>query len=114
MSSAEFDEAIRLRTGGIGASTFLATHRQGMPNCLDDYMFRQESFSFLPRTDLDGYQEGITLSGNCLDRNVDHMFGLLDKMMTDVDFSAVDRERVRTIVLNVGVRASLLLEDSCL
>ncbi|RUP41802.1 Metalloenzyme, LuxS/M16 peptidase-like protein [Jimgerdemannia flammicorona] len=72
---AEIDDDIRLYTGGIRASTFLATNH----------------------SDLDQIEEGIALSGNCLDRNIDKMYELLSTLIRETNFDNVDR--LKTLIL---------------
>ncbi|RUS30251.1 LOW QUALITY PROTEIN: Metalloenzyme, LuxS/M16 peptidase-like protein [Jimgerdemannia flammicorona] len=51
---------------------------------------------FVP-ADLDQIEEGIALSGNCLDRNIDKMYELLSTLIRETNFDNVDR--LKTLIL---------------
>ena len=74
-SAAEFDELIRLHTGGIGASTFLST-----------------SFA-----DLGKLQQGVIFSGNALDKNADHLYDLILESITNANLE--NTKDLKTLIL---------------
>lgn len=74
-SAAEFDEKIRLHTGGIGASEFLATSH----------------------SNIDGFQLGLEFSGQCLDRNINRMYDLLSEAVNEVNLN--NEAKLKTLIL---------------
>ncbi|KAI7863857.1 peptidase M16C associated-domain-containing protein [Spinellus fusiger] len=74
-SMAEIDEEIRLYTGGLKASTLVSTSH----------------------SDIDIMEEGITLSGSCLDRNVDKMYSLFTKLVSETNFD--NTEKLKTLIV---------------
>jgi Zn-dependent M16 (insulinase) family peptidase len=81
LSAAEFDERIRLYTGGIGASTTIIP--------------QYSSIEFL--------QQGIVFSGSALDRNLPKMYDLLALTINETNFD--DVEKLKTLVLTVCPRS---------
>ncbi|KAI8991000.1 peptidase M16C associated-domain-containing protein [Mycotypha africana] len=73
-SMAEIDEEIRLYTGGLRASTTLTTNH----------------------SDIDHIEEGIALTGNCLDRNIERMYDILAKLVHETNFD--DLEKLKTLI----------------
>ncbi|KAL1917801.1 uncharacterized protein VTP21DRAFT_3635 [Calcarisporiella thermophila] len=87
-SMAEIDDDIRLYTGGIRASTFLSTNH----------------------SDLDQVEEGIVLTSNCLDRNIDKMYELTETLIHQTNFENV--ERLRTLILGTASNLATSIADS--
>ncbi|KAI8373250.1 peptidase M16C associated-domain-containing protein [Blakeslea trispora] len=74
-SMAEIDEEIRLYTGGLRASSTLTINH----------------------SDIDHIEEGIALSGNCLDRNIDRMYDILSKLIHETNFDELDK--LKTLII---------------
>ncbi|CAO3606883.1 unnamed protein product [Cunninghamella blakesleeana] len=74
-SMAEIDDEIRLYTGGLRASTTVSTNH----------------------SDIDVMEEGIALTGNCLDRNIDKMYDIMSKLILDTNFDNL--EKLRTLII---------------
>ncbi|KAI8368267.1 peptidase M16C associated-domain-containing protein [Radiomyces spectabilis] len=74
-SMAEIDEEIRLYTGGLRASTTVSTNH----------------------SDIDHMEEGVALTGNCLDRNIDKMYDIFMKLVHDTNFD--DVEKLKTLIV---------------
>ncbi|KAH8556273.1 peptidase M16C associated-domain-containing protein [Umbelopsis sp. PMI_123] len=68
------DEEIRLFTGGLKASMLVSTNH----------------------SDLDHIEDGIALTGNCLDRNIDKMFDILETLVHETNFD--DTQKLRTLI----------------
>ncbi|CAO3677852.1 unnamed protein product [Umbelopsis ramanniana] len=68
------DEEIRLFTGGLKASTLVSTSH----------------------SDLDHIEDGIALTGNCLDRNIDKMYDILETLVHETNFE--DVQKLRTLI----------------
>ncbi|KAI9286907.1 peptidase M16C associated-domain-containing protein [Umbelopsis sp. AD052] len=68
------DEEIRLFTGGLNASTLVSTSH----------------------SDLDHIEDGIALTGNCLDRNIDKMYNILETLVHETNFD--DAQKLRTLI----------------
>ena len=73
--AAEFDELIRLYTGGIGASTFSASDPHSTA----------------------GSQFGVLFSGQCLDRNLDRMYDLLMESILSTNYE--NRKKLKTVLM---------------
>ncbi|KAI8327793.1 peptidase M16C associated-domain-containing protein [Chlamydoabsidia padenii] len=58
------DDEIRLYTGGLGFSTNTSTHH----------------------SDIDAMEEGIVITGNCLDRNIEKMYDLTRRLIQETNF----------------------------
>lgn len=50
--------------------------------------------------DIDQMEEGIALSGNCLDRNIDRMYDILTKLVRETNFD--DTEKLKTLIIGVS------------
>ncbi|KAI8060701.1 peptidase M16C associated-domain-containing protein [Gongronella butleri] len=74
-SMAEIDEEIRLYTGGLRAAPMVTTNH----------------------SDIDVMEEAIALTGNCLDRNIDKMYGILLKLVQSTNFD--DVEKLKTLII---------------
>lgn len=74
---AVIDEEIRLFTGGLRASTLVSTSH----------------------SDLEHIEEGIALTGNCLDRNLDKMYDILSTLVHETNFDDVNK--LRTLIAMV-------------
>ncbi|KAI9305038.1 peptidase M16C associated-domain-containing protein [Cunninghamella echinulata] len=74
-SMGEIDDEIRLYTGGLRASTTVTTNH----------------------SDIDVMEEGIALTGNCLDRNIDRMYDILSKLVLETNFDNL--EKLRTLII---------------
>ncbi|SAL97302.1 hypothetical protein [Absidia glauca] len=61
---ADLDDEIRLYTGGLGFSTNTSTHH----------------------SDIDAMEEGIVITGNCLDRNIEKMYDLTRRLIQETNF----------------------------
>ncbi|KAL0090894.1 peptidase M16C associated-domain-containing protein [Phycomyces blakesleeanus] len=72
---ASIDDEIRLFTGGLRASTTTSTSH----------------------SDIDLMEEGLVLSGNCLDRNIDKMYTILTKLVRETNFDNTDK--LKTLIM---------------
>lgn len=70
-SMAELEDAIRLKTGGIGVSAKVSTNH----------------------STLEQFEEGIAVSGHCLDQNMPDMFDLIRSLLLETDFDNIDKLR---------------------
>ncbi|OLL24897.1 Mitochondrial presequence protease [Neolecta irregularis DAH-3] len=68
-SMGELEGEIRLKTGGLRVGTLVATNH----------------------SNLDQIEEGLTISGHCLDHNVHHMFNLLQILLFQTNFDNVEK-----------------------
>ncbi|OZJ06238.1 hypothetical protein BZG36_00782 [Bifiguratus adelaidae] len=71
----EIDDDVRLYTGGLRVAPFLSTNH----------------------SDIDQIEEGISLSGNCLDRNIPKMYSLLSEIIHETDFDNVSK--LKTLIM---------------
>ncbi|CDH56054.1 mitochondrial presequence protease [Lichtheimia corymbifera JMRC:FSU:9682] len=74
-SMADIDDEIRLYTGGLRASTIVSTSH----------------------SDIGHVEEGIALTGNCLDRNIDKMYDIMAKLVHETNFD--DVEKLKTLII---------------
>jgi Zn-dependent M16 (insulinase) family peptidase len=72
--AAEFDESIRLSTGGIAGYSFVAPWY----------------------SDSDSVQMGLVLTGQCLDRNIPKMYDLLSDLTLNVNFD--NTAKLKTLI----------------
>ncbi|CAO3587944.1 unnamed protein product [Absidia cylindrospora] len=70
----EIDDEIRLYTGGLGFSTTTSTNH----------------------SDIDGMEEGIVITGNCLDRNIEKMYNLSRQLIQETNFDNV--AKLKTLI----------------
>ncbi|CCG82467.1 Mitochondrial presequence protease [Taphrina deformans PYCC 5710] len=68
---ATLEDAIRLKTGGISVGAKVSTHH----------------------SDMDKFEEGIAVTGHCLDQNLSSMFHLIRTIITETDFDNTDKLR---------------------
>jgi len=73
-SMEQLEDEIKLKTGGIGASTHVSTNH----------------------SNLDVTEEGLVFSGYCLDKNVPDMLELLRTVLLETNFYAVSK--LRTLI----------------
>ncbi|KAG2182463.1 hypothetical protein INT43_007393 [Umbelopsis isabellina] len=84
---AVIDEEIRLFTGGLRASTLISTSH----------------------SDLEHIEEGIALTGNCLDRNLDKMYDILSTLVHETNFDDVNKLRT-LIAMNAASMVNIVAE----
>lgn len=52
-------------------------------------------------SDLDHIEDGIALTGNCLDRNIEKMFNILETLVHETNFDDVNK--LRTLIAMVSI-----------
>lgn len=93
---ADIDDEIRLYTGGLRASTIVSTSHSGKFLLLCTRMHTKQKRGL----DISHVEEGIALTGNCLDRNIDKMYDIMAKLVHETNFD--DVEKLKTLIIGVS------------